>query len=158
MESHVIYFETGFFHFVLYIWFIHTRIYNILLYKHICAVPCLVTQLCPTLCDPTDCSPPGSSVHGVLQARILSGLPFPSPGRSSRLRNQTQVSCIAGRLFTDWAMREAHDQPRQQIKKQRHFFAKKGLVIAMVFPVVMCGCESWTIKKAECWRTDTFEL
>ena len=34
----------------------------------------------PTLCDPTDCSPPGSSVHGLLQARVWSGLPFPSPG------------------------------------------------------------------------------
>ena len=36
--------------------------------------------------------------------------------------------------------------------------AKVGLVKAMVFPVVMYGCESWTIKKAECQRTDTFEL
>ena len=40
----------------------------------------LVTQSCPTLCHPMDCSPPGSSVHGISQARILSGLPFPSPG------------------------------------------------------------------------------
>ena len=43
----------------------------------------LVTQLCLTFCDPTDCSPPGSSVHGILQARILElveGLPFLSPG------------------------------------------------------------------------------
>ena len=39
-----------------------------------------VAQSCPTLCDPVDCSPPGSSIHGILQARILSGLPFPSPG------------------------------------------------------------------------------
>ena len=39
----------------------------------------LVTQLCPALCDPMDCSSPDSSVHGILQARILSGLPFPSP-------------------------------------------------------------------------------
>ena len=41
---------------------------------------CLVAQSCPTLCDPMDCSPPGSSVHGISQARILDGLPFPSPG------------------------------------------------------------------------------
>ena len=40
----------------------------------------LVAHLCPTLCDPMDCSPLGSSVHGILQARILSGLSFPSPG------------------------------------------------------------------------------
>ena len=40
----------------------------------------LVTQLCPTPCNPMDCSPPDSSVHGILQARILEWLPFPSPG------------------------------------------------------------------------------
>ena len=40
----------------------------------------LVAQLCLTLCDSMDCSPPGSSVHGISQARILDGLPFPSPG------------------------------------------------------------------------------
>ena len=39
----------------------------------------LVTQLCLTLCDPMDCSPPGFSVHGLLQERILGGLLFPSP-------------------------------------------------------------------------------
>ena len=44
------------------------------------------------------------------------------------------------------------------IEKQRHYFANKvHLIKAMVFPVVMYGCESWTIKKAECWRIDAFE-
>ena len=48
-------------------------------------------------------------------------------------------------------------EPRQCITKQRHYFANKGLIVkAMVFPVVMHGCESWTVKKAECWRTDVF--
>ena len=42
--------------------------------------------------------------------------------------------------------------------KQKHYFANKGLVKAMVFPVVMCGCESWTVKKAEHRRIDAFEL
>ena len=52
-----------------------------------------------------------------------------------------------------------YDQPRQHIKKQRHYFATKvRLVKAMVYPVVMYGCESWTIKKAEGQRIDTFEL
>ena len=37
-------------------------------------------QSCPTLCNPMDCSPPGSCIHGILQARILNGLPYPSPG------------------------------------------------------------------------------
>ena len=54
-----------------------------------------------------DCSPPGSSVHGILQARILEGVAISFSRRSSWPRNQTQVSCIAGRWFANWAMREA---------------------------------------------------
>ena len=54
--------------------------------------------------------------------------------------------------------KKSYDKPRQHIKKQRHYFANKGPSKAMVFPVVMYGCESWTIKKAECRRIDAFEL
>ena len=55
--------------------------------------------------------------------------------------------------------KESYDQPRQHIKKQRHYFANKVcLVKAIVFPVVMYGCESWTVKKAEHRRIDAFEL
>ena len=51
------------------------------------------------------------------------------------------------------------DKARQHIKKQRHYLPTKvHLVKAIVFPVVMYGCESWTVKKAECWRTDDFSL
>ena len=61
------------------------------------------------------------------------------------------------KTFTSW--KKSYDQPRQHIKKQNITLPKKvHLVKAMVFPVVMCGCESWTIKKAECWRIDAFEL
>ena len=50
-------------------------------------------------------------------------------------------------------------QPTQHIKKQRHYFATKVLLVkALIFPVVVYGCESWTIKKAECQRIDAFEL
>ena len=60
-------------------------------------------------------------------------------------------------MLTPW--KESYDQPRQHIKKQRHYFANKGpLVKAMVFPVVMYGCESWTIKKVEHRRIAAFEL
>ena len=60
-------------------------------------------------------------------------------------------------MLTPW--KESYDQPRQHIKKQRHYFATEvRLVKAMVFPVAMYGCESWTIKKAEHWRIDAFEL
>ena len=58
-------------------------------------------QLYPTLCHPADCSPPGSSVHGILQARMLEWVPMPSSRGSSRLRNWTHisyVSCIGRRL------------------------------------------------------------
>ena len=55
--------------------------------------------------------------------------------------------------------KNSYDQPRQHIKKQREITlpTKVNLVKAMVFPVIY-GCESWTIKKAECWKTDAFEL
>ena len=66
-----------------------------------------VTQLCPTLCDPTDCSLPGSSIHGILQARILEWVAISFSRRSSRPRDWTRVSRIVGRRFTVWASREA---------------------------------------------------
>ena len=55
--------------------------------------------------------------------------------------------------------KKSYDKPRQHIKKQRHYFPTKVHVVkAMVFPVVMSGCESWTIKEAEHQRIDAFEL
>ena len=67
----------------------------------------LVAQLCLTLCDPTDCSPPGFSVHRILQARILEWIVNSFSRGSSWPRDWTQVSHIAGRVFTIWATREA---------------------------------------------------
>ena len=67
----------------------------------------LVTQLCPTLFDRMDYSPLGSSVRGILQARILEWVAIPFSRGSVRPRVWTQVSCIAGRRFTDQATREA---------------------------------------------------
>ena len=63
----------------------------------------LVAQLCLTLCDPMDCSPPGFSVLGILQAKIQEWVAMPSSRESSWPRNQTQISCIASGLFTIWA-------------------------------------------------------
>ena len=59
----------------------------------------LIAQLCPTLCDPMDCSPPGSSVHGILQARTLEWVAIYFSRGSFQSRDQTQVSQIAGRFF-----------------------------------------------------------
>ena len=66
----------------------------------------LVAQSCPTLCDPMDCSPPGFSVHGILQARILEWVVISFSRGSSQPRDRTQVSRISGRFFTVWATRE----------------------------------------------------
>ena len=71
-------------------------------------VKMLVTQSRPTLCDSMDCSPPGSSVHGILQARILEWDTIPFCRGSSWPRDRTQVSSIEGNFFIIWATREAH--------------------------------------------------
>ena len=66
-----------------------------------------LTQPCLTLCNPSDSSPAGFSVHGILQARILEWVAIPFSRGSSHPRDQTQVSCIVSRFFTSWAIREA---------------------------------------------------
>ena len=81
-----------------------------------------VAQSCPTLSDPMDCSPPGSSIHGIFQARVL-----------------------------EWGATAFSMTNLDSIFKSRDITlpTKVHLVKAMVFPVVMYGCESWTVKKAE---------
>ena len=69
------------------------------------------------------------------------------------------ILTAAMKLKTLAPWKKNYYQPRQQIKKQKHYSANKALSSqTMVFPVVMYGRESWTIKKAECQRIDAFEL
>ena len=90
-----------------------------------------VTQSCLTLPNSMDCSLPGSSIHGIFQARVLEWGAIPSP--------MTNIdSLLKSRDIT---------MP-----------TKVHLVTVLVFPVLMYGCESWTIKKAEHWIIDAFEL
>ena len=64
---------------------------------------------------------------------------------------------VATKLKKPALWKKSYDKPRQSTKKQRHHFANKGPCSQiLVFPVVMYGCESWTIKKAEHQTTDTF--
>ena len=73
------------------------------MYMCVCVSVCVYAkslQLCPTLCDSMEYRPPGSSVHGVLQARILEWVAFASSRGSSQPTDQTQVSCIAGGFLT----------------------------------------------------------
>ena len=70
-----------------------------------------VAQSCPTLYDPMDCSIPGSSIHGIFQARVLEWVAISFSRGSSQPRDRTWVSHIAGRRFTVWATREASLEP-----------------------------------------------
>ena len=65
-----------------------------------CYCCCLVAKSCPTLCNCTDCSPPGSFVHGILQARKLSRWPFPSPEDLPDPGIESVSPALAGKIFT----------------------------------------------------------
>ena len=123
----------------------------------ICAVLCSFAQLCLTLWDPMDCSPPGSSVHGDSPGKNTRVVAMPSSRGSSKPRDRTPVSCVESRFFTIWATSEVH---LDSILKSKAITlpTKVHIVKAMFFPVVMYRCESWTIKKAENQRTDTLKL
>ena len=122
-----------------------------------------VAQSCLTLSDPMDCSLPCSSAHGIFQARILEWVAISFSRRSSRPRSPALSD------FIFWGSKITADGDcRHEIKghllfgrklmtnldsifKSRDIAlpAKVHLLKSMVFPVVVCGCESWTIKKAE---------
>ena len=81
----------------------------------------LVAQSCPTLCDLLDCNLPGSSVHGILQGRILERVAMPSSRESFQPRDRAHVfcvSCIAGGFFTCWAIGEA---PKAKANNRKKF-------------------------------------
>ena len=75
------------------------RVLWIVMLQLACESESEVTQPCPTLCDPMDCSPPGSSVHGIFQARVLEWVAISFSRGSSRPRDRTRVSHIVGRCF-----------------------------------------------------------
>ena len=82
-----------------------------------------VAQSCLTLCDPMGCSLPSSSVHGILQARILEWVAISFSRVSSRPRDQTPVSRIVGRLFNLWATREAPEGTLGTCEKGKPFLS-----------------------------------
>ena len=84
------------------------KLYTMVIKYYLWEVKVLVARSYPILCDSMDCSPPGSSVHGILQARILKWVAMLFSRGSSWPRDRTQVSHLAGRLFTIWATPEAH--------------------------------------------------
>ena len=78
-----------------------------------------VAQSCLTLYNPMD-----YTVHGILQARIMELVAVPFSRGSSQPRDWTQVSCIAGRFFTNWVIREAQDREQPNLKKYINFKKK----------------------------------
>ena len=97
----------------IYIFSLVTSLFTSLFLKILCIFwmkwsEVLVVQSCLTLCNCMEYNPLGSSVHGILQARILEWVAIPFSMESSWPKNWTQVSCISGRFFTHWATREAH--------------------------------------------------
>ena len=99
-----------------------------------------VAQSCPTLCDPVVCSLPGSSVHGILQARILEWVAISFSRGSSRPRDRTRVSHIAGRHFNLWATREEglgkYKYTKTKTIKTPHVVASPFVSIHLPLPVV----------------------
>ena len=90
-----------------------------------------VAQSCPTFCDSVNCSWPGSSVHGIFQARVLEWGAIAFSRSSSWPRDRTQVSLIVGRRFTVWATREVLCVERALLKSQ--------LVKHWVFYMLFCA-------------------
>ena len=93
---------------ILFFWFIFLHwICSISYLQYSLSYEEKVVQACLTLWDPTNCSLPGSSVYGILQARMLEWVAIPFSRGFSWPRNWTWVSCIAGNFFTIWATSEA---------------------------------------------------
>ena len=93
----------------------------------------LVLQLCLTLSNPMGCSPPGSSVRGILQARILERVDIPFSRGSSRPRGQTWISCIAGRFFASEASGHPNNPTRSQTDKTESDQIKQGYTFVIYF-------------------------
>ena len=103
--------------------------------------------------------------HGIWSHHFMANR-WRNKGNSGRFYilgapKSLQIVTAAMKLKDISFWKKSYDQPRQHIEKQRYYFPKKGpdhLVKAIVFPVVMYGCESWTVKKAERQRIDASEL
>ena len=110
---------------------------------HVCA--CMLSlQSCLTLCDPVDYSPPGSSVHGIFQARILEWVSMSSSRGSSRPRDQAHISCVsytAGRVFTaepSGKPRYTHSWTATHTQSHRHTTVTHS---HEHHPIPVCWCE-----------------
>ena len=81
---------------------------------------CFATKLCPDLCDPMDCSPPGSSVHGIFQQEYWSGLLFPSPGDLPDPGIEPKSPALVAGFFTSEQSGKATDIVRLKLFSGKH--------------------------------------
>ena len=107
-----------------------------------------VTQSCPTLCDPMDYSLPGSSIHGILQARVLEWVAFSFSRRSSRPRDWSWISHIVGRCFDIWATREAPSK-RSHTFRRGHTLFSGGWGGGQVLPLPF---QTWEFSRHYTWN------
>ena len=109
---------------------------------------CLVAQSCLTLCDPMDCSPPGSSVLGISQVRILEWVAISSSRGSSWPRDQTILSCIGRWILYHWANREAQFSRLSNYKVWRnHYYYCILLSMVVQLLLVILGLSQEEIDK-----------
>jgi len=131
-----------------------------------------VAQACPTLSNPMDYSPPGSSIHRIFQARVLE---WGAIAFSATANRWVKMETVADFIFLGSKITVNNDCSHKiktlalgrkamtaldSILKRRDItlITKVCIVKVMVFPIVMYRCEIWTMKKAECLRTDAFKL
>ena len=97
----------------------------------------LLMRLCPTLCNPMECSPPGSSDYGMLQARILEWVATSFSKGSSQSSDQTWVSSIAGNFFTIWATKVSLKIQNPEVRKSTQKFDLKFWMVKNTISKVM---------------------
>ena len=114
----------------------------------------LVTQSCPTLCDPLDCSLPGFSICGIFQARILEWIAISFSRGSSWPRYWTQVSWIAGRLFTVWATKKEENGPQSR----QDMCKKNKLQLARLWLRVKQRRTLWSPHMSSIWLLSVGKL
>ena len=140
---------------MLYTWNLQNIVYQLRV-----SVKLLLAQSCPTLCSPS-----ASSVHGILQARILEWVAMTFSRGSFQPRNRTQVSCIASRFFTIWATRDNSIWKRSELSIKRsgtriHFEHSVNLTTIPCSPLLYLGAlwlhrvqemDRWSLTRETSW-------
>ena len=110
-----------------------SKCFDHFVYPNILFCCCSVAKSCLTLCDPMDCSPPGSSVHGISQARILERVAIPFSRGSSQPRDPTHITLIVGRFFTAEPWGKPHPNRYRNTSTTSSMFSFQDMHIQLVY-------------------------